>query len=65
MRKLIVITLAFMAFGIYDSRRPQKVALKADSGEVSEKCMEMRQEIERIKAELERLEKTAVSPQAD
>lgn len=65
MRKLIVITLALMAFGVYDSRRPQKVALKADSNEVSEKCKEIRREIEKIKAELERIEKTTVSPRAD
>jgi hypothetical protein len=65
MRKLIVITLALMAFGVYDSRRPHKVAAKADSGDVSEKCKEMRAEMDEIKAELNRLEKAAVSPQAD
>ncbi len=64
MRKLIVITLALMAFGIYDSQRPHKVTLREDSEAVSVKCSEMRTELEEIKAELERLEKSLVSPPA-
>lgn len=64
MRRLIVITLALMAFGIYDSRRPHKVALKADSETASIKCEEMKAELGKIKAELERLEKCLVNPPA-
>lgn len=64
MRRLIVITLAFMAFGAYDSKRPHKVALKADSETASIKCEEMKAELGKIRAELERLEKAVVSPPA-
>ena len=64
MRRLIVITLALMAFGIYDSRRTHKVTLREDSEAVSVKCSEMRIELEEIKAELERLEKRLVSSPA-
>jgi len=61
MRKLIVLTLAFMAFGLYESRHPHKVAVRADSEEVSDRCGEMKAELEKIKAELNRLE-NLVSP---
>jgi len=68
MRKLIVLTLAFMAFGLYESRHPHKVAVSADSeavsadsDEVSDRCGEMKAELEKIKAELNRLE-NLVSP---
>jgi hypothetical protein len=61
MRKLIVLTLAFMAFGLYESRYPHKVAVSADSEEVSDRCGEMKAELEKIKAELNRLE-NLVSP---
>lgn len=61
MRKLIVLTLAFMAFGVYESRHPHKVVVSADSEEVSDRCGEMKAELEEIKAELERLE-NLVSP---
>ena len=64
MRKLIVMTLALMAFGVYDSRRPHKVTLKADSETASIKCEEMKAELNKIRAELERLEKAVVSPPA-
>lgn len=59
-----MITLAFMAFGAYDSRRPHKVAVKADSEEVSARCGQMDAELKEIRAELERLEKSVVSPPA-
>jgi hypothetical protein len=62
MRKLIVLTLAFMLFGVYDYRRPHKVAAKADSEEVSHKCGQIKTELEEIKAELERLEKLVIPP---
>jgi len=66
MRKLIVITLALMAFGVYDSRRPHKVAVRTDPKELSEKCSEMALELKKIKAGLDMLEKQAfVSCQVD
>ena len=50
-----------MAFGLYESRYPHKVAVSADSEEVSDRCGEMKAELEKIKAELNRLE-NLVSP---
>ena len=60
MRKLIVITLALMALGIYGFRRPQKVAVQADSEAISDKCGKMQAELEKIKAELNKLEKVSL-----
>ena len=45
-----------MALGIYGFRRPQKVAVQADSEAISDKCGKMQAELEKIKAELNKLE---------
>lgn len=60
MRKLIVITLALMAFGVYESRRPHKVVVQVDSEAISDRCEKMKAELEDIKAELDRLEKVSL-----
>lgn len=54
MRKLIVLTLFFMAFGIYESKRPQKVGLKVDAPLKYEKAKE---EIDRLREELDQIER--------
>lgn len=55
MRKLIVITLALMVFGVYESKRPQKVGIKTD---ISERCKEIMDQIRVIREDLEKMEKT-------
>jgi hypothetical protein len=62
MKKLIVLTLFFMAFGIYEAKRPQKVKIEVDA---PMKYEHVKEEIGRLRAELDQIERAIAALQVD